>query len=876
MEKLNRMTEWYTPNGDDPVNSEVSMALADLVHHVARGTTIEPRPARPPLMQHELEVCLPKGSGSLYMNIGEVHDKVVVIGFRPKPDGSPGPAESSKRIKPGDVLVAINGIYVYQQGFRFMVKQLSLAEFPFVYLRFIRLSTSEQQKSSEVFAECVNPEFGRRPFALRSRYFGVQPSVETKGKWVAETYDKFAYQNLGEFDVELDAARAYDSHIVKKHGRSWCRLNFNPEPIHVSNSEDNAASAEIGDIKFTTDLTTAAAVLGRIVAEEIEHNCMLSQRIRNMEAAVISSNAKPIDTAKAMEVIDDDEGAEKQYEESDIESTGDFKVWESDDTDDSDSGSEVAQNEDSASSDDENAAKNSSDSEEDGDAWEEENNKDKEWRPKEEVEAAGPIGRLLRAVNESDARPFRDDWENYILELGMIAPELRDDGRPKRIEQIDIATNTTLKVWDTITAASRVLNIPVYTIGACTRGRVETAGGFKWRIIYATDQEVLEGAAADEDELEAIEEEKAKKKTDDWKLKLYEKSKEYKNGFSLRYYQIEGLNWLLGCWYTKRSSILADEMGLGKTAQVCSFLDHLAEVESVKGPFLIVVPLSTIEHWKREAEGWTHLSSCLYHDITGGKETRDVIREYEWYYKGRSRRLLKFNILITTYDDLIKDYEELAEIPWRVVVVDEAHRLRNINSKLIECMRSVVAKGVTAYGYQHRILMTGTPLQNNTQELWTLLNFIEPAKFPDAEKFAERFGNISSAEQVEALQFRIAPHILRRVKEDVAKDIPPKEETVIDVELTSMQKQFYRAIFEHNHSFLVQSTKGSLPKLMNIQMELRKCCNHPFLIAGIEQKELEDFEDRYYTANRHALDNAEFEEQRSVLLFFELYLPIRC
>ena len=131
-----------------------------------------------------------------------------------------------------------------------------------------------------------------------------------------------------------------------------------------------------------------------------------------------------------------------------------------------------------------------------------------------------------------------------------------------------------------------------------------------------------------------------------------------------------------------------------------------------------------------------------------------MIREYEWYYKGRSRRLLKFHVLVTTYDDLIRDYEELAEIPWRVVVVDEAHRLRNTNSKLLECMRSVCAKGLTAYGYQHRILMTGTPLQNNTAELWSLLNFIEPAKFPDAEKFAARFGSIQTQEQVENLQRR--------------------------------------------------------------------------------------------------------------------------
>ena len=216
-----------------------------------------------------------------------------------------------------------------------------------------------------------------------------------------------------------------------------------------------------------------------------------------------------------------------------------------------------------------------------------------------------------------------------------------------------------------------------------------------------------------------------------------------------------------------------------------------------------------------------------------------VLGRFEWYYKGKSRRLLKFHLLITTYDDLIKDYEELAEVPWRAVVVDEAHRLRNVNSKLIDCMRNICAKGQIAYGYQHRLLMTGTPLQNNTQELWSLLNFIEPAKFPDWERFAQSFGVIQTQEQVELLQRRISPHIIRRVKEDVAKDIPPKMETIIDVELTTMQKQYYRAIFERNLGFLAQGTKGALPKLMNIQMELRKCCNHPFLITGVEQGEME-------------------------------------
>ena len=170
-------------------------------------------------------------------------------------------------------------------------------------------------------------------------------------------------------------------------------------------------------------------------------------------------------------------------------------------------------------------------------------------------------------------------------------------------------------------------------------------------------------------------------------------------------------------------------MGLGKTVQVITFLDHLFKVESIKGPFLITVSLSTIEHWRRETAAWTYMNVCVYHDEGGGRDMRDIIREYEFYYKNRGRRLLKFHILITTYDDLIRDYEELAEIPWRVVVVDETHRMRNISSKLIECMKSVVVKGQSSYGYQHRISMTGTPLQNNTQELWSLLNFIESVKY---------------------------------------------------------------------------------------------------------------------------------------------------
>ena len=279
---------------------------------------------------------------------------------------------------------------------------------------------------------------------------------------------------------------------------------------------------------------------------------------------------------------------------------------------------------------------------------------------------------------------------------------------------------------------------------------------------------------------------------------------------------------------------------------------------------MIVVPLSTVEHWRREFEGWTDMQCCIYHDRQ--REWRDVMREYEWYYADRPHTpdYLKFDVLVTTYDTLIGDYDILGQIPWRVTVVDEAHRLRNTKGKLLECMKQISARGTLQYGFQSRVLMTGTPLQNNTQELWTLLNFIEPYKFPSLEDFEKSYGNMANREQVESLQRKISPFMLRRVKEDVAKDIPAKEETLIDVELTSIQKQYYRAIFEHNHSFLSMGTnRATAPKLMNIQMELRKCCNHPFLLDGVETRELEKYHKELYDTKQ--IENKTADEQQAML-----------
>lgn len=317
----------------------------------------------------------------------------------------------------------------------------------------------------------------------------------------------------------------------------------------------------------------------------------------------------------------------------------------------------------------------------------------------------------------------------------------------------------------------------------------------------------------------------------------YEKSPTFKGSRALREYQVEGLNWMITCWHARRSSILADEMGLGKTVQVVSFIEHLRTEENIRGPYLVVVPLSTLQHWRREIEDWTDMNVCVYHDVgdsrsrSTAKEMRAFIRQMEWYYERRTRGLLKFNILLTTYETLLSDYEEFEPIHWRLLVVDEAHRLKSSHSKALKRMR--------ALHIDRRLLLTGTPLQNNLTELWVLLNFLEPSQFDSFDDFNGSFGKLQSQEQVVELQKKIAPFILRRVKEDVEKSIPPKEETIIEVELTRVQKQYYRAIYERNRSYLYMGVSGGLPSLINIQMQLRKCCNHPFLIKGVEDREVE-------------------------------------
>nr|XP_006823398.1 PREDICTED: LOW QUALITY PROTEIN: chromodomain-helicase-DNA-binding protein 2-like [Saccoglossus kowalevskii] len=309
----------------------------------------------------------------------------------------------------------------------------------------------------------------------------------------------------------------------------------------------------------------------------------------------------------------------------------------------------------------------------------------------------------------------------------------------------------------------------------------------------------------------------------------------------LRDYQLDGLNWLLHSWCKENGVILADEMGLGKTIQAIAFLSYLFNTYQLYGPFLLVVPLSTMTAWQREFEIWApDLNVVVY---IGDLVSRNKIREYEWCFAGNRSRL-RFNALITTYEILLKDKSFLNSVNWSNLIVDEAHRLKNDDSLLYKTLMD--------FHTHHRLLITGTPLQNSLKELWSLLHFIMPVKFDSWEQFEKE--HMADQNGYTSLHKVLEPFLLRRVKKDVEKSLPAKVEQILRVEMSAKQKQYYKWILTKNYKALSKGLKGNLSGFLNIMMELKKLCNHPYLIRP-EDNGITDLENLIRTSGKvHLLD----------------------
>ncbi|XP_021808623.1 chromatin structure-remodeling complex protein SYD isoform X1 [Prunus avium] len=315
------------------------------------------------------------------------------------------------------------------------------------------------------------------------------------------------------------------------------------------------------------------------------------------------------------------------------------------------------------------------------------------------------------------------------------------------------------------------------------------------------------------------------------------------NGGKLREYQMNGLRWLVSLYNNHLNGILADEMGLGKTVQVISLICYLMETKNDRGPFLVVVPSSVLPGWESEMNFWA--PSILRIVYAGPPEERRRL------FKERIVQR-KFNVLLTTYEYLMNKHDrpKLSKIHWHYIIIDEGHRIKNASCKLNAELKH--------YQSSHRLLLTGTPLQNNLEELWALLNFLLPNIFNSSEDFSQWFNKPfessgdSTAEQallseeenlliINRLHQVLRPFVLRRLKHKVENELPEKIERLVRCEASAYQKLLMKRV-EDNLGTIGNSKARSVH---NSVMELRNICNHPYL-SQLHAEEVDTYIPKHY------------------------------
>ncbi|RPD70775.1 hypothetical protein L226DRAFT_615902 [Lentinus tigrinus ALCF2SS1-7] len=306
-------------------------------------------------------------------------------------------------------------------------------------------------------------------------------------------------------------------------------------------------------------------------------------------------------------------------------------------------------------------------------------------------------------------------------------------------------------------------------------------------------------------------------------------------GGTLKEYQLKGLQWMVSLYNNKLNGILADEMGLGKTIQTISLITFLIESKKQRGPYLVIVPLSTMTNWSGEFAKWAPSVNMI--SYKGNPTQRKVLQS--------ELRTNNFQVVLTTYEYIIKDRNHLSRIKWIYMIIDEGHRMKNTQSKLAQTLTQY-------YHSRYRLILTGTPLQNNLPELWALLNFALPKVFNSVKSFDEwfntPFANSGTGDKIELneeealliirrLHKVLRPFLLRRLKKDVESELPDKVEKVIKIRMSALQSQLYKQMKKYKMIADGKDSKGKpggVKGLSNELMQLRKICQHPFLFESVE------------------------------------------
>lgn len=307
----------------------------------------------------------------------------------------------------------------------------------------------------------------------------------------------------------------------------------------------------------------------------------------------------------------------------------------------------------------------------------------------------------------------------------------------------------------------------------------------------------------------------------------------------LKEYQLKGLNWLVNLYEQGINGILADEMGLGKTVQSISVMAYLAEKHDIWGPFLVVAPASTLHNWQQEIAKFVPEFKIL--PYWGSASDRKVLRKF-WDRKHTTyRKDAPFHVCVTSYQLVVSDVAYFQKMRWQYMILDEAQAIKSSQSSRW--------KALLNFHCRNRLLLTGTPIQNNMQELWALLHFIMPSLFDSHDEFSEWFSkDIEShaqsntklnEDQLKRLHMILKPFMLRRVKKHVQKELGDKIELDIFCDLTYRQRAYYSNLRNQiNIMDLVEkATMGDEQDsgtLMNLVMQFRKVCNHPDLFERAE------------------------------------------
>ncbi|KAI8823675.1 SNF2 family N-terminal domain-containing protein [Fimicolochytrium jonesii] len=303
-------------------------------------------------------------------------------------------------------------------------------------------------------------------------------------------------------------------------------------------------------------------------------------------------------------------------------------------------------------------------------------------------------------------------------------------------------------------------------------------------------------------------------------------------GGKLKDYQLKGLQWMVSLYNNRLNGILADEMGLGKTIQTLSLITYLMEKKKQLGPYLVIVPLSTITNWELEFERWAPKVNKIV--FKGTAPERAKVRN--------DIKSGNFNVVVTTYEYVIREKAVLSKIKWVYMIIDEGHRMKNTQSKL---SMTLARHYITRY----RLILTGTPLQNDLPELWALLNFILPKIFSSVDTFDDWFNHPFAKEGgkendirlneeeslliIRGLHKVLRPFLLRRLKKDVESELPDKVETVVKCPMSALQHRLYEQIRNKRSSFGGDGEKRK-KALNNLVMQFRKVCNHPYVFEEVE------------------------------------------